>query len=40
VSVLVLTPLELASVLDAIPSVAARVYSTLGARKQDLALSA
>lgn len=40
VSLLVLTHLELASVLDAVPAVAARVYSTLGARKQDLALSA
>jgi CRP-like cAMP-binding protein len=40
VSVLVLTPLELSSLLDAIPSVAARVYSTLGARKHDLTLSA
>lgn len=40
VSLLVLTNLELASVLDAVPTVAARVYSTLGARKQDLALSA
>jgi CRP-like cAMP-binding protein len=40
VTVLVLTNLELSSVLDAVPAVAARVYSTLGARKQDLALSA
>jgi len=40
VSVLVLTPLELASVLEAVPSVRARVFSTLGARKKDLALSA
>lgn len=40
VSVLVLTSRELASVLDALPAVAARVYSTLGARKHDLALSA
>jgi CRP-like cAMP-binding protein len=40
VTVLVLTPRELSSLLDAVPSVAARVYSTLGARKHDLALSA
>jgi CRP-like cAMP-binding protein len=40
VSVLVLTGRELVSVLDAVPAVAARVYSTLGARKHDLALSA
>lgn len=40
VSVLVLTRLELVSVLDEVPSVAAQVYATLGARKHDLALSA
>jgi CRP-like cAMP-binding protein len=40
VSVLVLTNRELASLLDAVPAVAARIYSTLGARKHDLALSA
>ena len=40
VSVLVLNSRELASLLDAVPSVAARVYSTLGARKHDLELSA
>jgi CRP-like cAMP-binding protein len=40
VSVLVLNTRELASLLDAVPSVAARVFSTLGARKHDLALSA
>lgn len=40
VSVLVLTNRELVSLLDAVPAVAARVYSTLGARKHDLTLSA
>lgn len=40
VTVLVMNTRELASVLDLVPSVAARVYSTLGARKKDLTLSA
>lgn len=40
VSVLVLSPQELASVLHEVPSVAAHVYAQLGARKHDLTLSA
>lgn len=36
VSVLVLSPLELASLLEAVPAVRSRIFSTLGARKKDL----
>lgn len=40
VSVLVLTPLELASLLEAVPAVRSRIFSTLGARKKDLTAAA
>lgn len=40
VSVLVLSPLELASLLESVPAVRSRILSTLGARKKDLATAA
>ncbi|HUR75093.1 MAG TPA: cyclic nucleotide-binding domain-containing protein [Sporichthya sp.] len=40
VSVLVLNPLELASLLEAVPTVRRRIFATQGTRKKDLALSA
>ena len=40
VSVLVLNPLELASLIEAVPAVRSRIFSTLGARKKDLAPAA
>lgn len=40
VSVLVLSPLELTSLLEAVPAVRSRIFSTLGARKKDLAPAA
>ena len=40
VSVLVLNPLELATLLERVPAVRSRIFATLGTRKKDLALSA
>lgn len=40
VSVLVLTPLELSSLLEALPAVRTRIFATLGARKKDIAAAA
>ncbi|WP_019877783.1 cyclic nucleotide-binding domain-containing protein [Sporichthya polymorpha] len=40
VSVLVISPLELASLLEAVPAVRSRIFSTLGARKKDLTAAA
>ncbi len=40
VSVLVLNPLELASLLESVPAVRSRIFATQGTRKKDLALSA
>ncbi len=40
VSVLVLSPLELASLLELVPAVRQRIFRTLGARKKDLAAAA
>jgi CRP-like cAMP-binding protein len=40
VSVLVLNPLELASLLESVPAVRGRIFATLGARKKDLTAAA
>lgn len=40
VSVLVLNPLKLASLLESVPAVRSRIFATQGTRKKDLALSA
>ena len=40
VSVLVLSPVELASLLESVPPVRARIFTTLGARNKDLSTAA